>query len=47
MPEIWENLALRPNLCYFFTCERIGFEKRIVWEILFGQRGSKTSLGQK
>jgi acyl carrier protein len=26
---------------------KFDFEKRIVWEILLGQRGSKTSLGQK
>jgi hypothetical protein len=25
---------------------RFGFEKRTVWEILLGQRGSKTSLGR-
>jgi hypothetical protein len=22
MPEIWGKLTLRPNLCYFFLCEK-------------------------
>jgi hypothetical protein len=47
LPEIWETLTLRTNLCYFATCEKNGFKKRIVREILLGRRGSKTSLRLK
>jgi hypothetical protein len=40
--------VLSAPICAIFPpARRIGFEKRIVWEILLGQRGSKTSLGQK
>jgi hypothetical protein len=45
MPEIWGKLTFRPNLSYFATREKIGFENRTVWEILLGQRGSKNHFG--
>ena len=43
MPEIWEKLTFRLICAISASARRIGFEKRIVWEILLAQRGSKTS----
>jgi hypothetical protein len=45
MPEIWKNRLSAPIFPILPPARRIGFEKRIVWEILLGQRGSKNLVG--
>jgi hypothetical protein len=46
MLKSMENLIYTPICAIFSSARRIGFLKRVVWEILLGHRSSKTSLGQ-
>jgi len=45
MPEIWKELTLSPELCYFGPGGIIGFEKRTVWEFLLGKWSFKNDFG--
>jgi hypothetical protein len=47
MPEIWREIDFPPQFVLFYRLRVLGFEKRLVWKILLGQKGSKISLGQK
>ena len=46
MPEISKKIDFPPQFgLILLSARRIGFEKRIIWEILLGQRGSKNLVG--
>jgi hypothetical protein len=47
MPEIWQRLTRRAKLAIFKPAQMNWLLQWIGWEILLGQKGSKTSLGQK